>query len=702
MMEAEENRVQEYESEPDVDELKSDFERCRISLSYWKDKAEEARDVRRNEWAGKGRYGRKEGPGAFPWEGASDLEPNLVNPLIDGDVALLKSGLTKGNLIAAPVESGDITTAKLVTEFMQWRMGTMTEMSREAGVAANLLLETGVAFLGIYWKREVTRVYESISMEEIAAQAPEVAQAILDPEMSEGVVEMVASAFPNLSKGRAKKMVKELRDTGATEIPTEKLIENRPAVRAYELGRDLIVDSNVLDLQSARAIYCVHWHTPEALKEKVILEGWDSDFVDDAIEVTTGEFDGQSTFSEYQFTGQAALPQNYDGLVKLITCYRKDIDEDGVPICSETVFSEGVEGYATHGASMYAPGKYPFVAITREHLSRRLLDSRGYPELLRSYQLAVKTEMDARRDRASLSTVPPVEYLVGRRPEKLGPGTQVPVRRRGEVGFMEIPRYSTASTEVEMQLRSLANRVTGRATSELDAVEANVMRQALVNNWLSGWKDVLRMVWSLQRQYGGPEIWFRVTGNEKGAQIVMDDTAELYDFNITWDTMNADSEKVLKKLETVGQVLAQYDRSGQARYDEYLRIFLEAVDPNLASKLIAPAQEATNKEMAETSADIAKIYSGQVVTAPQNANSQLRLQIMQQYLQGTQEIPGTDVQTRLQEDEQFAARLQNYAQQLEFQQQQQRNALTGALGAPPGNVPATSMPSGAQAAPMGG
>lgn len=253
-----------------------------------------------------------------------------------------------------------------------------------------------------------------------------------------------------------------------------------------------------------------------------------------------------------------------------------------------------------------------------------------------------------------------------------------------------------------MQLRSLANRVTGRATSELDAVEANVMRQALVNNWLSGWKDVLRMVWSLQRQYGGPEIWFRVTGNEKGAQIVMDDTAELYDFNITWDTMNADSEKVLKKLETVGQVLAQYDRSGQARYDEYLRIFLEAVDPNLASKLIAPAQEATNKEMAETSADIAKIYSGQVVTAPQNANSQLRLQIMQQYLQGTQEIPGTDVQTRLQEDEQFAARLQNYAQQLEFQQQQQRNALTGALGAPPGNVPATSMPSGAQAAPMGG
>ena len=690
-MESEENEVQEYANEPDVDELKSDFDRCRISLSYWQDKAEEARDVRRNEWTGKGRYGRKEGPGAFPWEGASDLEPNLVNPLIDGDVALLKSALTKGNLVAAPVESGDITTAKLVTEFMQWRMGTMTELPREAGVAANLLLETGIAFMGVYWKREVTRVYEPLTMEEIAGQAPEVAQAILDPEMLDGVLEMAREAFPNLKKARVRKMISELRKDGVTEIPTEKVVSNRPSVRTYELGRDLILDSNVLDLQSARAVYCVHWHTPEALKEKVLVDGYDEEFVDDAIEVTTGQFDGQSTtFSEYAFTGQAAMPRDYEGLVKLITCYRKDIDEDGVPVCSTTVFSEGVEGYAMHGPSMYDPGRYPFVAITREHLSRRLLDSRGYPELLRSYQLAVKTEMDARRDRASLSTVPPVEYLVGRRPEKLGPGTQVPVRRRGEVGYMEIPKHSPASTQVEMELRALANKVTGRATSELDAVEAGVMRQGLVNNWLTGWKEVMRMAWSLQRSYGGPEVWFRVTGNEQGAQIVMDETAELYDFDVTWDVMNADSEKVLKKLETVGQVLAQYDRSGQARYDEYLRVFLEAVDPNLASKLIAPAQEATNKEVAETSADLAKIFSGQVVTAPPNANAQLRLQIMQQYLQGTQEIPAEDVQARVQEDEQFAARLQNYASQLEFQQVQQRNALTGALGAPPGNVPATS------------
>jgi len=105
-----------------------------------------------------------------------------------------------------------------------------------------------------------------------------------------------------------------------------------------------------------------------------------------------------------------------------------------------------------------------------------------------------------------------------------------------------------------------------------------------------------------------------------------------------------------------------------------------------------PQQEATDKEIQETSADIAKIASGQVVNVPQQGvNSQLRLQQLQQYIQGTPEIPAQDVQQRMQEDENFAKRLQTYAGQLEMMQTQQRNALIGQLGTAPGNVPGTSM-----------
>ena len=118
---------------------------------------------------------------------------------------------------------------------------------------------------------------------------------------------------------------------------------------------------------------------------------------------------------------------------------------------------------------------------------------------------------------------------------------------------------------------------------------------------------------------------------------------------------------------------------------------LEAIDPDLAGQLIAPEEEATEKEIQETSSDIAKIASGQVVNAPQQGvNSNLRLQVLRSYLEGTPEIPAQDVQNRMQEDESFAKRLQTYAGQLEMMQAQQKNAIVGALGTAPGNVPGTS------------
>lgn len=568
----------------------------------------------------------------------------------------------------------------------------MDELPREAGVAANYLLEQGICFLGVYFSREVRRVLQPITLQEISAISPEIATAIADPDMKTTVLEMLQGSFPNLSKKRMNRMIKELREDGATEIPREKITKNRPAIRAYELGRDLIVDSNILDLQSARAIYCVHYYSPEQLKEKVLTEGFDEDFANEVIENTTGSTDNTYTSGYADALGSymAEAPEQYQGLVRLITAYRREIDEDGVPVCSVTTFSESAEGFAKTYTMSVDAGRYPFVAITRETISRRLLDSRGYPELLRSYQLAVKTEMDSRRDRASLSTVPPITYTVGRKPQGgIGAGTMLPIRRPGEVSYLTPPQMTGASTEVEMQLRTLADKLTGRATSQTDAVEANMIRQSMINNWLHGFAQIMKRMWAMDRAYN-QEVWFRVTNNAQGMNLIMDETASDYDFNITYNALNMDEEKVVQKLETVGKIMAQYDRQGTARYDVFLRTFLDAIDPNLASQLIMPQQEATTKEIIETSSDLAKISSGQVVNVPQGANAQLRLQVLQQYLQGTNEIPAEDVQQRLQQDEKFRQRMETYQKQLQFQVTQQQNAQIGAIGTAPGNVPGSA------------
>ena len=76
----------------------------------------------------------------------------------------------------------------------------------------------------------------------------------------------------------------------------------------------------------------------------------------------------------------------------------------------------------------------------------------------------------------------------------------------------------------------------------------------------------MKKMWKLDRYYN-QEIWFRVTNNAQGMNLIMDETGIDYDFNITFNTLNNDESKVIEKLETVGKIMAQYDRQGSARYD---------------------------------------------------------------------------------------------------------------------------------------
>lgn len=685
----EEPNEQLFTDEPDINFLQGDLERCRNNLSYYKDKSDTARDSRFGAWAGRNyRTNRKEGPTAFPWPGASDQAVGLIDQIVGADVAMMKRAVSGGNLRAVPTEATDSRVSALVGKFMKWTLSEMTEFNREVGILANNVQMYGNGILGTYWCRKIDRYYDVISLEEIAQQAPELAEAIMAKDKSAN--QLLSEAFPSLKKSRINKMIKGLQKQGQAEVPKERLVENRPSIKSYEIGRDIIFDSNVLsDIQNARAIYCVHHHSPESLKEMIFTQGFDPEYVEELIKKGASQ-NASGDFTDFPVHRNHDDIEHYEGLIRLVSCYRRELDEDGVPLISHTIFSEDIDGYAKHELSAYSQGKYPFTSFCRETINHRILDSRGLCEILHPYEQAIKVEIDSRIDRASLSTIPPLTHLVGRKPERIGPGSFVPVRRPGEIQFMDIPAYSPASTEVENELRMIANKIAGRPTSNEDQVEANLIRQEMVSMWLANWRPVLKQLWHLQRTYGGPEQWVRATGNEQDLQATFEETSEQFDFELTFNADSLDQDKSLDKLKALGEVFSQYDRQGQANFGELMKLFAESIDPNLADRLIMPQQASTQKEVEETSSDLAKIASGQVVNAPENANPQLRMQVVQGYLQGTEEIPGEDIQNRLQQDEGFKARLENYMKQISFQEQQQRNALTGKLGAPPGNVPASS------------
>lgn len=688
------NKARVFSEKPDVDELRNDYNRVRDELGWWLTRSEENRNVRYNLWPDKADDGRKHGPQAWPWDNASDLEVFHTDNLISSSVAMLKSSLKKSNLIASPVESGDTANASMVTQFLRWLVfSQMDEMSRESEVLANHVLEKGLGILGVYWKREIQKNYKTLTMVTLMRD-PDLAVPLQEGDVAV-IAEIMRGKDPSIVDEDLEDKIMQVLDGKANVKYTVNVITcNRPYLKTYELGKDILIDSNVMDLQSARSIYCLHWFTPEELKGKVHSDGWDQTFVDDAIENYTGDTPTVQQANSNLFPSRDNnLKQNYEGLVQVVCCYRREVDENGVPIMSMTVFTERGEEelYAIHETIQTVPAQFPFIAFPRESISQRLFDSRGWPELLRGNEYGIKTERDARRDRASLSTTPPLEYLVGRQPASIGPGAKIPVRRRGEVGYMEIPPFSPASTEVEESLMKQSYKMTGRATDEADAVFANVLTQTMVDNWLTGWRQVLNQIWSLQKSYGDDKIWFRVTNNEKGVELIMDETGNKYDIDLSWNTLNADEEKQLEKLEKVGTIMSQFDRAGQVDFGEFTRVFVESIDPNLATQLITPKETATQREEEETSADIAKIVSGQVVNAPPNANAELRLQVIDNWLQGTEEIPGTDNQEKLEQNEGLQQRLQVYAGQLQHSIQQQKNAMTGKLGTPPGNVQATSL-----------
>ena len=195
-------------------------------------------------------------------------------------------------------------------------------------------------------------------------------------------------------------------------------------------------------------------------------------------------------------------------------------------------------------------------------------------------------------------------------------------------------------------------------------------------------------MWDLHQQFGNDVEFFRVIGsnNLDAMQFIRSEGDERVDFYLDYAVINSDATKHLESVVNFMELAAKYDRNGTVDFDEGLRMVAGIIDSSYADRLMKPMQQATEEEVRQTQDDLAKIASGQAVNAPQNANIELRLQVVQQYLQGTEDVPALDVQERYQTEELFKARIDKYVEQLQFQQTQRQNAMIGRLGTEPGNA----------------
>ena len=655
----------------------------------------------------------------FPWPGAADTRVHLVDSYVREDVATLMTVWRRNKVMVSGTESNDEAFGNRLTNVLRWMKYTrMKEAKREVRLLANWMVERGTAVCGVFWDRKTRLGYDVIDLENIKANAMQAQQAmargldsivlglpneliadlpaiIMDPTRDEEAFVVAEHLYPDASAASLRTCLKELRKTGVSKLARAYTLVDQPRITAFATNQDIFIPPEANGLQESSGIFWRELLTDVTLRERVHSHGWDEDWVEEVIDKKRGQMtstlEGQLTSRLIQNPGMQRTIIDTTRLYEVIHAYRKQSDEVGVPGIFYTVYHTGMTNkdgrrkdpysYAYHGLLNYDHGEYPFVLFENETRSRVVDDARGYGEVMATWQDGVKAEIDSRRDRASISTMPPSFYPPGMQPERWGPGVQVPTQRSEAYGFFKIPQWDPGSRETEQTLRMIADRWAGRALpDQSNAMQATAMTQDRADQWMESHAEVDTQILQLMQQFMPDQFYFRVVGSEKGRSIhtTRDEIQGEFDVRIAYNIGDMIPEVTKQKLMLMKEVIS-LDRAGRVDSGEAVQVAFEMLDPNLGERLIRPAQAAYEAEVQDEANTFAQINAGVPVDVkPGNAqNYELRLQWLKQMLSQNQEAA-----KRYKEDPYFRDLLDKRIKQLEFQvQQYSQNALIGRLGA---------------------
>ena len=668
--------------EPDIAYLAEAYKRTQSDLGEWLDRRQRDYDTRHCLWAGKSddfkKHASQSSTGeVFPWPGASDQEIHMADELINLRVAMSMNAIRRGHIIATPTESNDVERANVVSMFLRWLINSkMDEFYPEIELGLNHFFEKGMMVHYCWYENQELKQQQTIKLDEIAQVLPQIAGAIQDGSMDEELSEALKTQF-DISKSKARAMLKEMRSDGETTIPVTRQVVSRPKIKALAPDEDVFWPSYAIDPQEAPYVFHRISMTPEQLRSKISTENWSEEFVDAAIELAgLGEDTDENIYrlrEDDEFTRD-----NENSLVSIVYCYQRLLDEDNVPGIYCTILHQNLTDlYAKHQLLDYSHGKYPFVVTTLEKTSKKLYSSRSYPELIESLQQVLKVETDAAIDSQSLTTLPPLEHPLGRSPSRYGPGVRLPYRTPGEVRFASTPPGSAVNVELRRYIQEQADRYFGRNAPGVNPVEAQMKQQEIIDKVFHHLKHVLDQVYSLYQQYGPDEEYFRVTGMQDMQKYAKGNPNDRFDFYMQFDAASQDPEQMLERVKAIAELGAQLDKNGTLDTERLLQIAVGQILPGAAESVMLPKETASQKAMDEERQTIAEIYAGVQPNIKPNDAHEMKLQIFQQWLSQP------DIMQKTQQDPALQERISNYLSQRQMQIQQQANAEIGRLGAMP-------------------
>ena len=674
---------------PNVSALTEELRRSATDYGVFA-RVDKVESVRYCRWPGQTDDGKKwndanRNKPAFPWDGASDTRIPLADEVVNGLVDLCSTAFWRSMMRVSPTNVSQLDQAVTAHNLMDWAVNAKmyNDLTREVELLSQYLWTYGWAGVHVTWQQEMGQKEQHLTMDQvlaIAAQSPEgsvladLPNLIANPEADDQSAELLLAAFPNLRKRRALKAIRELRDEGECDFPVPTMVTNKPMIAALAPWDELVFPPETTDIQSARVIFRRFYMTEAQLLNKVEVEEWDEEWAKEAIN-TMGRFSDYADFTSYSLGLAENSVLDRENLIEVVYAYQKAVDQDGVPGVFYTVFSPQVgDKWGYFEGLEYAHGQYPFVVWRSEMVYRQITESRGVPEICATWQHEVKAQRDSIFDYTSLATLPPIEVPKTRGGNlKIGPAVQVPVLRRGEIGFLQPPaREPSVAFNLIEAVMAQTDRYFGRPTEKVAPAVTQMRQQRLINNWLHGWTEAFRQVLALTLQYVGPTEVMRITASQ--TQLPPD--VQDFDVMLKFDIRELSTDLVTEKLKAISTLVLPLDTAGVIDRAKLISVALRAIDPTLATELVMQQGPAAQKMFGETNDEIALMSLGNPPQLRENdPTAAMRLQFSQQVLASNPKY-----QAQLQQDPLFQANLQKYIENLQFSVQQQQNAVTGRLG----------------------
>jgi hypothetical protein len=655
-------------------------------------------------WNYQSEDGRKwiapKGEDPFPWPGASDSRVRLMELYVNQDVAVGMVAWRRMRTVVSGTELGDAAHANRLTQVLRWMKYTqMKEAADEHEFLLNTLYERGTALMKVCWCREYQLGYDTVDLETLAGFAMqtqaageagvelstqdenliELPRLVLDVTREKQAVAGLQVLYPDVRRERLAQLVRDIRTNGTGQLARPYESKNRPVLRALVPNEDVFIAPEASDINQS-PIHERELLTETQLRERERSHDWDPEFIEEMLKTQRGrtslDFAGRNNYSRPAGGGNGFLaqPLKMERLFEIVHSYRRLADEDGVPGIYYTCFSPGLPGqYALHSLLPYDHGEMPFIHAATEKRSRLLDEARGYGEVGSTWQSQIKTEWDSRIDRAAIATLPPSHYPPGEAPDAWGPGVQIPTNRPDDYGFLSAPKYDVGSREVEESVRDFADQYFGRRVDGRDNTDADAQRQHRLNRFLAACGNIDCQTLQLMQQFMPDEFYYRIVGDAKGKPIhaSREEIQGKFDVAVSFDLSLLDPVLRKEKLEAMERGI-QLDANGRTDRDEAMTLYWEIVDPSMGERLLRAPQDAAQAEIDDEDAVFAKIFAGLNVDIRPGQAYQLRAQRLQNIMQ-TNPL----AQLRYARDGQFKAAVERRMEQLQFQLQQQQNAVTG-------------------------